>query len=114
VSIAEHAPCISSSLVPAVPGSAASWRPLGRDLWVGRTEAGPVGTIECGRRFVATDAEGRARGAYRSLEAAMAAFGGAPSPGPAPDARSWEPLVLVATLSGAAGALLGVYALVGI
>lgn len=99
----------------AVPSRAsASWRPLGRTLWVGRTEAGPVGMIERGRRFVATDADGRVRGAYRSLDVAMAALDGAQPAGPLARPRSWEPLVLVGTLIGAAGALLAVYALIGI
>jgi hypothetical protein len=110
---------IAEPPVRPVPPAAAAWRPLGRDLWVGRTDAGPVGTIERGRRYVATDGEGRRRGAYRSLDAAMAAFEAAapeqtaPEQEPAP-ARSWDPLVLVTTLAGAASLLLAVYALLGI
>ena len=106
-----------SIAVPQVltaPIAAISWRPLGRNLWVGRTAAGPVGSIERGRRFVATDADGRRRGAYRSLDAAMAAFdrrGVVEEPG---EERSWEALALVTTLAGAAGSLLAIYALIGI
>jgi hypothetical protein len=107
VSIAE-APATTS------PTTETSWRPLGRDLWVGRTGAGPIGAIERGRRFVATDAEGRRRGAYRSLDAAMAAFElGDESAEPA-EPRSWEALALVTTLAGAAGSLLAIYALISI
>jgi hypothetical protein len=94
--------------------AATSWRPLGRDLWVGRTAAGPVGSIERGRRFVATDADGRRRGAYRSLDAAMAAFDRRIGDEEPAEERSWEALALVTTLAGAAGSLLAIYALIGI
>jgi hypothetical protein len=104
-------------LAPApsrVLAAATSWRPLGRDLWVGRTNAGPVGTIERGRRFVSTDAEGRWRGTYRTLDAAMHAFELFDVGAEAAEPRSWEALALVTTLAGAAGSLLAIYALVGI
>src|SRR4051812_30801925 len=84
--------------------SGVSWRPLGGTLWVGRTDAGPVGTIEGGRRFVVTDVDGRAWGAFRSLEAAMAALEARAPVGEPLAARSWEALALVCTLSGAAAA----------
>jgi hypothetical protein len=105
---------IAEPQVRPAPPTAAAWRPLGPALWVGRTDAGPVGTIERGRRYVASDGEGRRRGAYRSLDAAMAAFEqAAPAEEPA-GLPSWEPLVLVTTLAGAASILLAVYALLGI
>lgn len=97
-----------------VAAAITSWRPLGRDLWVGRTGAGPVGTIERGRRFVATDAEGRLRGAFRSLDTAMAAFELPVVGSEAVEPRSWEALALVTTLAGAAGSLLAIYALISI
>ena len=90
------------------------WRPLGPALWVGRSAAGPAGTIERGRRFVLTDADGVRRGAYRSLEAAIAAYGQWRSGEELPERLSWEPLTLVATLAGAAGVLLSLYTAVGI
>jgi hypothetical protein len=93
---------------------ATTWRPLGPALWAGRSEAGPVGVIERGRRYVATDGEGRLRGAYRTLDAAMAAFEERfPSDEP-PVRPSWDPLVLVTTLAGSASVLLALYALLGI
>jgi hypothetical protein len=113
VSLAE-AQVLSVLSASAAAATATSWRPLGRRLWVGRTAAGPVGSIERGRRFVATDVEGRPLGGYRSLDAAMAAFevqAGADEPA---DARSWEALALVTTLAGAAGSLLAMYALISI
>jgi hypothetical protein len=96
------------------PAAAASWRPLGHDLWVGRTATGPVGVIERGRRFAATDADGRRRGTYASLDAAMEAFDAPATPHEAVHTRSWDALALVTTLAAAAGSLLAVYALIGI
>jgi hypothetical protein len=106
------------SIAPSTHRSQSSaavfWRPLGPTLWAGRTAAGPIGTIERGRRFAVTDAEGRPRGAFRSLDAAMASFAvRAPADEPT-SVRSWEALALVTTLAGAAAALLAVYALIGI
>ena len=91
-----------------------AWRPLGPTLWAGRSETGPAGTIERGRRFVVTDADGVRRGHYPTLEAAIADFGRWRAEDELRDGRSWEPLALVATLAGAAGALLAIYAALGI
>lgn len=91
-----------------------AWRPLGPALWAGRSSTGPAGTIERGRRFLLTDAEGVRRGAYPSLEAAIAAYGLWRAEDEVPERLSWEPLVLVATVATAAGALLSLYAAVGI
>ena len=105
---------IAEARAEFMPAAAITWRLLGRNLWVGRTAAGPAGTIERGRRFVLTDAEGRRRGAYRSLDAAMAALGRSGSADESEEPRSWEALALVTTLAAAAGSLLAIYALVGI
>ena len=48
------------------------WRHFGSDLWAGRAEFGPVGTIERGRRFTAIDVSGNVLGRSRSLEDAQA------------------------------------------
>ena len=102
-------------LVPSRPASTeVAWRPLGPALWVGRSPAGPAGTIERGRRFVLTDADGVRRGAYPSLEAAIAAYGQWRREDEVPERPSWEPLVLVTTVAAAAGTLLALYAAVGI
>jgi hypothetical protein len=100
---------------PARPASTeVAWRPLGPALWVGRSTTGPAGTIERGRRFVLTDAEGVRRGAYPSLEVAIAAYGQWRTEEELPERLSWEPLALVATMAGAAAALLSLYAAIGI
>lgn len=54
-------------------GSEVEWRQLGRYLWAGRRDGRPVGTVEQGRRFVRTDADGEIVGAYRTLAEAQAA-----------------------------------------
>jgi hypothetical protein len=110
----EEPPMSIAEITAVSVPSGTTWRPLGPALWVGRTEAGPAGTIERGRRYVVTDAEGRRRGAYRSLDAAMTALDARRAADEPTAGASWEPLVLVTTLAGAASALLAVYALVGI
>jgi hypothetical protein len=91
-----------------------AWRPLGPALWVGRSATGHAGTIERGRRFVLTDADGVRRGAYPSLKAAVAAYGTWGAGDEVPEGLAWDPLALVATLTSCAGALLALYAAVGI
>jgi hypothetical protein len=100
---------------PSVPASTdVAWRPLGPALWVGRSATGPAGTIERGRRFVLTDADGVRRGTFPSLEAAVAAYGGWRADDEVPERLAWDPLALVATVASCAGVLLSVYAVVGI
>lgn len=103
-------------LTPAVSLSprGTTWRPLNRALWVGRSEVGPVGTIERGRRYVASDGEGHFRGAYRSLDAAMAAFEQRGQVEDPQERLAWDPLVLVTALAGSASVLLALYALLGV
>ena len=48
------------------------WRQLTATLLVGLAPEGVFGSIEIGRRFIATDGEGRVYGRYRRLEDAKA------------------------------------------
>lgn len=92
------------------------WRRLNRDLWVARRDGRHLGTVERGRRYIATDSDGGPLGTYRSLEAAMDAVthpeGHRVAEAPAP--RSWNGLVFVGTISAAAAMLLAVYGLLGL
>lgn len=98
---------------------AVHWRPTTKNLWVGRAGGRHMGVIEHGRAFAVTDADGRTRGSYRSLESAMAsAFVDSPDPEADPDAEfeadvapAWEGVALAATLIGAATVLLAAYGL---
>lgn len=69
-----------TTLLPCPTSDPASddvlWRQLRPRLWVGRAADEPLGMIERGRRFTATDADGEVRGGYRTLEAAQAALTG--------------------------------------
>ena len=50
------------------------WRRLNGRLWVGRRDGAPIGMIERGRRYVATDASERVRGTFKTLAEAQAAL----------------------------------------
>lgn len=92
------------------------WRELGRDLWAARRDGRPLGTVEHGRGYLATDSDAEPLGRYRTLEAAMDAVVH-PEGHPAldrPVRRSWNGLVFVGTLSVSAGMLLAVYGLLGL
>lgn len=56
---------------PADDGVA--WRSLRRGLWVARLDGKHLGTIEHGRRWAASDADGEPIGAFRSFREAQAA-----------------------------------------
>lgn len=100
---------------PAAPPVAADHRPVWRatqkDLWVARRDGRHLGTVECGRRFLATDVDGEPIGVYRTLEAAMRAV---TEPGSRTRRRarphhSWWPLL--AAMAIAAATTAGAYAL---
>ncbi len=67
MTIALHAPLGRSA------ADGATWRALRRGLWVARLDGKHLGTIEHGRRWVATDADGEPIGAFRSFREAQAA-----------------------------------------
>ena len=50
------------------------WRRLNARLWVGRLDGAPIGMIERGRRYTATDASERFRGTFRTLREAQGAL----------------------------------------
>lgn len=79
------------------------WRQLGRWLWVARRDGRHVGTVERGRRFVLTDATGRAAGEYRTLAEAIAAAEAAPADagaGPVARAPRLSTAIAVASVLG--------------
>lgn len=95
----------------APPDRAVEWRSTAKDLWVGRSGDRHVGVIEHRRGYVVTDADGRPRGSYRSLDAAMASAGTDDSEAQAEVAPAWEGVVLVTTIVGAVAVLLAAYGL---
>lgn len=50
------------------------WRRLGARLWVGRLDGAPLGIVERGRQYTATDSHERIRGTFKSLAEAQAAL----------------------------------------
>jgi hypothetical protein len=60
----------------ALPTQAPVWRRLHKHLWVGHTDAVPLGSIEQGRRYTYITPDGTAYGDYRSLDAAQSAATG--------------------------------------
>ncbi|HEY8318240.1 MAG TPA: hypothetical protein VIG76_05370 [Amnibacterium sp.] len=92
---------------------AVQWRATQKDLWVARRDGRHLGTVEHGRRYVATDADGEPIGSYCSLEQAMGAVSKQCSAARAAArrARSWGALAFVATVSVAAATMLGAYQL---
>jgi len=92
---------------------AVQWRATQRNLWVARRGGRHLGTVECGRRYLATDVDGEPIGSFRSLEAAMRAVTvqGGGGRRVRMGTRSWGALAFVATLAAAAAAMLGAYGL---
>jgi hypothetical protein len=75
----------------ALPAPAPVWRRLHKHLWVGHTDAAPLGSIEQGRRYTYITPDGIAYGDYRSLDAAQAAATGTvPIVGPVRDGLESE------------------------
>lgn len=102
---------------------AVEWRSTATGLWIGRAGDRHMGTIEHGRDYAVTDADGRRRGSYRSLNAAMAATSAEDIDG---DVRfvgesagefevdvapAWEGVALATAIIGAATVLLAAYGL---
>ena len=99
---------------PARPGQDDP-RVVGRashmDLGGARRNGRHLGTVECGHRFLATDADGEPIGAFRTLDAARAAVTEqcARARARRRRERSWGPIPVVVTVAVAAGAMLGAY-----
>ncbi|MCU1474857.1 hypothetical protein [Amnibacterium sp.] len=92
----------------------AVWRATQKDLWVARRDGRHLGTVECGHRFLATDADGEPIGAYRSLDEAMRAVTeqcSRTARARRRRERSWGALAFVATMSLAAAVMLAAYQL---
>jgi hypothetical protein len=90
----------------------AVWRATQKDLWVARRDGRHLGTVECGHRFLATDADGEPIGAYPTLDSAMAAVTDQCSRiarARRRHERSWGPIPVVVTVAAAAGVMLGAY-----
>ena len=90
----------------------ADWRATQKDLWVARRDGRHLGTVECGHRFLATDADGEVIGTYRTLDAAMAAVTEQCSRiarARRRRERSWGPIPVVVTVVLAAGVMLSAY-----
>jgi hypothetical protein len=58
---------------PSADADGASWRALRGGLWVARRDGRHLGTVEHGRRWLASDAEGEPVGAFRTFREAQAA-----------------------------------------
>jgi hypothetical protein len=98
--------------LPLNDDTGADWRATHKDIWVARRYGRHLGTVECGHRFLATDADGEPIGAFRTLDAAMGAVvaqrsGTARARGRRQ--RAWGPLSFVATVTAAAALMLGTY-----
>ena len=73
---------ITTTQVPALPtsssaddpsGADVSWRALSASLWVARRDGRHLGTVQRGRRWLASDAESEPIGAFRTFPEAQAA-----------------------------------------
>ena len=72
---------------PSADADGASWRALRSGLWVARRDGRHLGSVEHGRRWLASDAEGEPIGAFRTLHEAQAAVAD-PAAHPAPAGRA--------------------------
>jgi hypothetical protein len=87
----------------AGPADDVSWRALRTGLWVGRRDGRHLGTVERGRRWSASDAEGEPIGAFRTLREAQAAVADPEARRvPVPGASGVAPAIVVAGLVVAA------------
>jgi len=102
----------AEAAVPLGDAHGAVWRATQKDLWVARRDGRHLGTVECGHRFLATDADGEPIGAYRTLDAAMAAVTeqcSRTARARRRRERSWGPIPVVVTVAIAAGVMLAAY-----
>jgi hypothetical protein len=64
------------AMTPAgLPAGNVSWRALDAGLWVARRDGRHLGSVQPGRRWLATDAEGEPIGTFRSFREAQVAVG---------------------------------------
>jgi hypothetical protein len=102
----------AEAALPVHDDHGAVWRATQKDLWVARRDGRHLGTVECGHRFLATDADGEPIGAYRTLEAAMAAVTeqcARTARARRRRERSWGPIPVVVTVAVAAAAMFSAY-----
>ncbi|MBW4042238.1 MAG: hypothetical protein HIU86_08945 [Acidobacteria bacterium] len=86
---------------PSVDGVA--WRALASGLWVARRDGRHLGTVQKGRRWLATDVDGEPIGTFRSFSEAQAAVVQPQPPrAPAPRTSLTAPAVALAALGVAA------------
>lgn len=86
-------------------GADVSWRALSASLWVARRDGRHLGTVQRGRRWLASDADSEPIGAFRTFSDAQAAVS-SPASRPAEARGSALPgpaLLLAASLLGALG-----------
>ena len=69
------APDAAAGPVPAheAPGSDVSWRALSAGLWVARRDGRHLGTVQHGRRWLASDADSEPIGVFRTFAEAQTA-----------------------------------------
>ena len=92
------------------PAADVSWRALSSSLWVARRDGRHLGTVQRGRRWLASDSESEPIGAFRTFAEAQAAVSGS-VPHPTEDRDPvLGPLFVIAGLSTAALASAGVWA----
>jgi hypothetical protein len=104
----------AETALPVHDDSGAVWRATQKDLWVARRDGRHLGTVECGHRFLATDADGEPIGAYRTLDGAMRAVTeqcSRTARARRRRERSWGALGFVTTISVAAAVMLAAYQL---
>lgn len=80
----------------------AQWAQQHTDLWTGRLNGMPLGTIERGRRFTFIAADGVARRGFRTLAAAQQAHATSASPAAAGRRRAVVERSLMLATAGAA------------
>ncbi len=100
----------TASAVPARPEAAAdvSWRALSADLWVARRDGRHLGTVQRGRRWLASDADSEPIGVFRTFAEAQAAVASpasrpAEARGPAAAGPALVVVVSLLTAVGSAG-----------
>jgi hypothetical protein len=79
------------------------WRAMRDGAWAARRDGRHLGTVERGRRWIATDSDSELIGAYRTFREAQAAVA-APAAQRAPSPRSAAPRLMAALLVAAATA----------
>lgn len=64
---------VAMTMPGGLPSNGVSWRALEAGLWVARRDGKHLGSVQPGRHWLATDAEGEPIGTFRSFREAQAA-----------------------------------------